>query len=316
MEQKPEIKDEPEIRFYCSKCTRKFRTIEKRDIHETGHINNNKCSKCNTQLKTIHNYEKHVEYCLTKTVQIFICNICGKELSTRVTLNGHLTTHRKPGEMEEQTEEFKVKIISEKKFKLNPCIYPCTQCPRKFRSRKKCQLHEFGHRSNNKCGKCQRQLKSFMAYEKHASQCEYQTFTCEICGKVASSKTNLNSHMATHGDFDCEVCDLNFDQKSKYKSHMLIHLTGNVVECNVCGKKFRSSNFYNHQRIHLGLKKLKCEICGSKFIKESNLESHYNLKHGLEYPKKDLAEENTIREVEEIQGIPYKQFDYLTFSWK
>lgn len=307
-----------EFRFYCTKCTRKFRTIEKRDIHETGHTNNNKCAKCNTQLKTIHNYEKHVEYCLTKTVPVFICNICGKELSTKITLNGHLSTHKKTEEeKEENNDDYDytvIRINSEKKIKLNPFIYPCTQCPRKFRSRTKCQLHEFGHRSNNKCGKCNRQLQSSVAYEKHTAQCEYKTFTCEICGKFASSKTNLNSHMSTHGDFNCEICDLQFDQKSKYKSHMLIHLTGNVVECNVCGKKFRSSNFYNHQRIHLGLKKLKCEICGSKFIKESNLESHYNLKHSLEYPMKDVklvgVENSSVQEEDgnhAVEGIPYTQ---------
>lgn len=286
---KQNMEQETEIRFYCTKCTRKFRTIEKRDIHETGHDNKNKCSKCNKQLKTIHNYEKHVEYCWTKSVQLFVCNLCGEELSSTATLIGHLSTHYTK-KKEEETKKSKIKH--------NPlCIYPCTQCPRKFRSRTKCQLHEFGHRSNNKCGKCNRQSKSLAAYEKHVSHCEQSTFTCEICGKVATSKNNLNAHVATHGDFVCEICDLKFDQKSKYKSHMLIHLTGNVVECNICFKKFRSSNLYNHQRIHLGLKKLKCEICGSKFIKESNLEIHYNLKHSLEYPKKDveeIAEEDCI----------------------
>lgn len=88
MEKSPEIskinleavKEEPPIRFYCTRCTRKFKTIEKRDIHETGHDNNNKCAKCKYQLKSIHAYEKHVEHCLAKPAPKFICNICGKKL--------------------------------------------------------------------------------------------------------------------------------------------------------------------------------------------------------------------------------------------
>lgn len=326
------IKEEPPIRFYCTRCTRKFKTIEKRDIHETGHDNNNKCSKCKYQLKSIHAYEKHVEHCLAKPTPKFICNICGKEVSSKLNLNGHLATHKKSdlkNNSEDSDTSLDEKFDSTESNKAeNQTYFYCTRCLRKFKTKTKRDIHETGHDNNYKCGKCGYQLKTIENYEKHVGRCSgpYKSskkFICSYCGKIASTKANLNSHVATHGDFRCELCDLNFDQKLKFRSHMLIHETGKTIECKICGKKFgRSSNFYNHQRIHLGLTKFKCQICGSGFIKESNLETHYSMKHTGEVTSKQISVDELINKnkkitiIEEIQvQNPIEQYPgIVTYS--
>lgn len=312
------LQEKSEFRFFCSKCPRKFRTEDLKDIHETGHDTNNKCAKCGTQLKTIHNYEKHVDYCRKKFSYQFICFICGKELMTLSSLNVHIANHERLKEGDEGPSP-KVKIneipSDEKKipkhFNNKTNIYICSLCSMEFTSRVKCKNHEFKHKNtfNKKCPKCNRQFTDSFKYDIHMkdpTKCDFKTFTCHVCGKLCASKTILSSHIATHGDFNCEICNLHFDMKSKLKSHMLVHATGNVVPCELCGKKFRSSNLYNHMRVHMGLKKFKCGICGARYIKEENLESHYNLKHFMDYPKKEpvrnVEDEELVIDLETTQN--------------
>lgn len=76
-------------------------------------------------------------------------------------------------------------------------------------------------------------------------------FQCEICGKVLSSKYNLNLHVKKHtGDrpFSCDICDKKFIKAEAVLIHKRIH-TGKfslsiLIYLENCLKSFKKSNFY------------------------------------------------------------------------
>lgn len=87
--------------------------------------------------------------------------------------------------------------------------------------------------------------------KKHTdSEAEKETFTCETCGKILRSKSNLNAHM-------------------------MIHTGEKPYKCSYCGKAFRAVTDYKHHELaHEGVKLYKCDGCEKRFTCNSNLVKH------------------------------------------
>nr|XP_029720030.1 gastrula zinc finger protein XlCGF48.2-like [Aedes albopictus] len=112
--------------------------------------------------------------------------------------------------------------------------------------------------------------------------------TCDICGKVCTTRTKLKIHRNTHLNvtpFACqfEGCPKAFKSKKGLDEHMANHTGNFALSCNICGKGFlKQSNLTSHLRTHSDEKTFRCTICKQATFKtKAKLLDHRNRHLGL-----------------------------------
>ncbi|XP_069975266.1 zinc finger protein 585A [Penaeus vannamei] len=112
-------------------------------------------------------------------------------------------------------------------------------------------------------------------------------FTCEICPKKFSFKSEILLHMRVHTKekpFSCEICSKSFTKKSTLLQHARIHTHEKPFSCKLCNKKFsQKGNLDTHTRFHTTEKPYSCRICSMAFSVKSQLVCHIRV-HTKEKP--------------------------------
>lgn len=109
-------------------------------------------------------------------------------------------------------------------------------------------------------------------------------FTCDICGKVFSTKKLLKKHLIRHNEkptISCEVCGKLFRFKYELTGHARSH-SGPTFQCDICSKMFIHKSHLNaHKKRHLEQFIAFCDICNKGFISQNECTSHKNTAHNM-----------------------------------
>ncbi|XP_019846586.1 zinc finger protein 619 isoform X2 [Bactrocera dorsalis] len=120
-----------------------------------------------------------------------------------------------------------------------------------------------------------------------------KNFVCNICGKIFTSLSILNSHLKYHQRKEaniksdaCEICSKRFSTKHYLRLHMEVHRNVRQLhQCNYCDKMYVSKiALDNHIRLHKG-ETIKCDECGKQFVRQYELNVHMRF-HTRDYPFK------------------------------
>lgn len=195
----------------------------------------------------------------------FICELCQISTETFIDLRKHFR--------EQHNQKGYHRCCNKKLFKrchllehiqvhLNPHLYGCDLCSKRFSSKEYLQLH------NMEC---------------HAEQVE-RPFKCDKCPKSFIQKGQLSSHMGRHQMYQCSKCDKVLAGKGSLSAHMVnMHSDEGKHICDTCGREFKTKQcFDNHVRKHMGLAEdtsIACEICHVVLHNKITLKKHIIAKH-------------------------------------
>jgi KRAB domain-containing zinc finger protein len=196
--------------------------------------------------------------------QIFECEHCGKNLTSRENMRSHLRIHT--GE----------------------CPFTCHVCGKCFRTRSGLNRHlkdVHEHVKNFKCEMCSRKFANQRTLDDHRRiHTGERPFICDLCGKSFKTKAALYSHKLIHTGvfaFKCSFCNVGFYCQSKFVLHMLIHTGEKPHICDTCGKGFRMRHILaRHKLVHSDMMPFSCTECGHKFRQERYLRRHMKVTHG------------------------------------
>ncbi|XP_053622249.1 zinc finger protein 782-like isoform X9 [Plodia interpunctella] len=194
--------------------------------------------------------------------KIYVCNICGKVLSTSFSFKRHFTTHN-----------------SEKR-------YECTVCHSKFHEKNHLKSHIRTHTGEKpfKCNLCEHQFNEKATLGAHLrTHTGEKPYKCSHCSSSFGQRSTLAQHIRTHtGEkpHKCHVCERSFSQHGNLLTHLRTHNAVKAFKCDLCPRKFNYLHILKaHVRIHTGEKPYQCHLCSNSFRIKNKLTTHIKTKH-------------------------------------
>ena len=136
---------------------------------------------------------------------------------------------------------------------------------------------------------------NFIEHNKLLGNNKDRVFTCEMCGKVKPSMSDLNRHKKLkhppeghEWEHRCDQCGKTFALSSRLKSHTdQVHNDIRTFVCDECGRAFfGNSDLRKHiECVHEGRKDHHCHICGKSFGLANALQRHVDAHEGIKRHK-------------------------------
>lgn len=163
----------------------------------------------------------------------FICDVCGRELTT----NGGLKVHRR--------------------IHTGETPFVCEVCQRQF-SRQWSLINHMKTHTNERQYVCEQCGKSFKQSGHLTTHVRIHTgekpFVCLTCDKRFNEGGKLDRHMRTHtGDrpYSCKFCNKRIAQYAGLLRHMRTHTGERPFQCPICSRRFtQSGDVQRHIRTH------------------------------------------------------------------
>ncbi|XP_053679355.1 zinc finger protein 83-like [Anopheles nili] len=315
-----QAKLEENLPFPCSRCKRRFESEEQLQRHEKLHIpkpyvkkemgpdlellefyKRIYCDICeevkpeSTSFENFWDLRVHMGNEHNKAVYLK-CPICSARNAYRQHLITHIDMHKNPEkyrcevckEIFQNLDQHMIKahtantVPAEKKHK-------CDQCGRMFNFLANLKMHiDCIHGLKDiRCNICNKyfNLKAYRAHKRSAHT--DQMYMCEQCPKMFSNRRGLEAHKGYHDEsllklIKCTLCDKKIRICSMSKHMKTIHSEEEPVNCNMCGKTFRTMFHMKRHRKNtcaatIDSRKFKCSECGKGFSTKLTMMEHMTI---------------------------------------
>ncbi|XP_044738945.1 zinc finger protein 184-like [Chrysoperla carnea] len=267
---------------------RKIRNKYKKRI-ETSENGQFQCDKCNIKFETSENLHAHK---ITHNEKSYLCNHCGKELSSLIGLKAHIRTHtgEKPYKCNICEKSFSSDsvLIVHTRTHLGERPYKCTICEKSFSQIATLNRHKLIHTGDKpyKCDICDQSFRQIPHLKYHSlTHSGEKPCKCTVCEKKFTNSSVLTKHMRIHtGEkpYKCTTCDKTFRHLTSLYKHKSVHTDERPFTCNICNKSFKQKNHLKyHCQTHTGEKPYKCTICSKQFSLNGTLTVHMRIHTGV-----------------------------------
>ncbi|XP_044267565.1 gastrula zinc finger protein XlCGF57.1-like isoform X10 [Tribolium madens] len=222
-------------RFVCELCSKMFMSYDcfKRHVkqHDPNYVERKfSCSHCSRLFNYKGHLKRHIETIHSDEGGRYVCNVCGKRLTSNTSLNNHTRIH-----------------AGEKNF-------VCDVCGKAFVLKNTLDVHTRVHTKERpfKCTECDMAFSQSSTLENHRKiHAGEKNFVCEVCGKAFVARNTLKVHTRVHTKekpFNCSKCDKAFPQKCYLNIHMRYHTGERPYKCDVCHKQFITKGVLKHHK--------------------------------------------------------------------
>jgi KRAB domain-containing zinc finger protein len=257
---------------------------------------------CQLLFKTGMDLIKHIKEMHDNDGQLQ-CNECGRYYVNKLQLRAHINWHcmfkcNAPRcSFWAQTEE---DLQEHKRSEHTPHQFTCCYCGIRYKYIARFKRHLERHATDTpgvlKClvADCTKTFTEAQELKKHVDTHDSENqYACQVCGKLFSSKFNLNKHKLQHkvDKIMCPVpfCKSSGSRLSKMHEHMKIeHIHDIQTTCQLCGQGFYSAtqfknHWFAHTRETIGVLKCLHEDCQEQFSVSADLREHLKQHNGINW---------------------------------
>lgn len=244
---------------------------------------------CDSVFRNKRNSKTHLK---EKTQKICECDVCKLCFDSKKKVLKHLIkVHLKETNFKESMSNVKCLRDSEKKAerikknvkrKLSKIkTYKCEKLNCKFSTNQYSLFknHKCKQDSFYECVTCKDKFSSRSELKTHMTSHGDRPYKCDQCPKCYKDKHGLGWHKKVQHDpsrlkFTCELCGKTYPFDSLLTQHInLTHAAEKQSVCDICGKNVSKTYLPMHRRTH-GEKQYSCDVCQRTFLEKAYLKRH------------------------------------------
>nr|XP_019533179.2 transcription factor grauzone-like [Aedes albopictus] len=242
--------------------------------------------------------QRKVEDDFIKQHKTYICEECFERFDDFLTIRKHKIDVHEKQYITCCNKQFRTRafLYQHVQVVLNPELFKCDVCDRKFKSqitydRHKENHHPDEHQSVFRCQRCPKSFAQQKILDVHMAEHETldnEDAKCETCDKCFRSQAGLKAHIDTvhqrRINYVCEYCSKGFNRKTDFTDHRKRHeLTADQMkkQCPVCNKLVKNTKYWKrHMDRHRTEGSHKCDHCGHVSNNLLSLKEHMEKRHG------------------------------------